>query len=84
MNNLVDQCNNIYQHSINADYSTLTKIIETNPKASKFKVSDRLSITKYKNIFSKSFTENWLREILITDSVLKTNPWSYKLKDLNG
>ena len=89
MNNLVDQCNNIYQHSINkkhinADYSTLTKIIETNPRASKFKVSDRLSITKYKNIFSKSFTENWLREILITDSVLKTNPWSYKLKDLNG
>ena len=53
-----------YQHSINekhinANYSTFTEIIETNPKGSKFKVIDRLSITKYKNIFSKSFTENW-------------------------
>ena len=89
MNDLVDQCNNIYQHSINkkhinANYSTFTEIIETNPKASKFKVIDRLSITKYKNIFSKSFTENWLREISIIDSVLKTNPCSYKLKDLNA
>ena len=72
-----------YQHSINkkhinANYSTFTEIIETNPKGSKFKVIDR------QNIFSKSFTENWLREISIIDSVLKTNPWSYKLKDLNA
>ena len=38
----------------------------------------------YKGIFSKSYTENWSREIFIIDSVLKTNPWTYKLKDLNG
>ena len=24
------------------------------------------------------------REIFIIDSVLKTNPWTYKIKDLNG
>ena len=58
--------------------------IETNPKAPKFKVNDRVRITKYKNIFSKGYTENWSREIFIIDSVLKTNPWTYKLKDLNG
>ena len=34
---------------------------ETNPKASKFKVNDRERITKYKNIFSKGYTENWSR-----------------------
>ena len=39
MNILVDQCNNIYHHSINkkpinADYFILTEKIETNPKAS--------------------------------------------------
>ena len=40
-------------------------------------------ITKYKNIFSKGCTENWSRVISVIDSVLKTNPWTYKIKDLN-
>ena len=35
-------------------------------------------------IFSKDYTKNWLRELLIIDSVLETNRWSYKIKDLNG
>ena len=34
------------------------------------------------NIFSKVYTENWSRETYIIDSVLKTNPWTYKNKDL--
>ena len=52
-----------------------------NPKAPKFKVNDRVRITK--NIFSKGYTENWSRKIFIIDSILKTNPWSYKIKDLS-
>ena len=88
LNKLVDQYNNTYHHSINkkpinAYYSALTKDIETNPKAPRFEVNDRVRITKYKNIFSKEYTENWLREIFVIDTVLKTNPWTYKLKDLN-
>ena len=80
---LVDQYNNTYHHSINkkpinADYSALTEKIETNSKAPKFKVNDRVRITKYKNIFSKGYTENWSREIFIIKSVLETNPWTYK------
>ena len=58
----------------------MTEKIETNPKAPKF--NDIVRITKYKNIFSKGYTENWSREIFIIDSVLKTNPWTYKIKDL--
>ena len=89
LNKLVDQYNNTYHHfinkkPINADYSVLTENIESNPKAPKFKVKDRVRITKYKNIFSKGYTENWSREIFIIYSVLKTNPWTYKIKDLNG
>ena len=89
LNKLLNQYNNTYHHSINkkpinADYSPLNEKIETNPKVPKFKVNDRVRITKYKNFFSKSYTENWLREIFIIDSVLKTNPWTYKIKDLNG
>ena len=58
--------------------------IENKSKASKFKVNDKVSITKYKNIFSKGYTEDWSREIFIINSVLKTNPCTYKIKDLNG
>ena len=62
----------------------MTENIESNPKATKFNVNDRVRITKYKNVFSKGYTENWSREIFIINSVLKTNPWTYKIKDLNG
>ena len=58
--------------------------IETGDKAPKFKVNNTVTINKYKNIFSKKYTGNWSREIFIIDSVLKTNPWIYKIKDLNG
>ena len=34
-------------------------------------------------IFSKGYTENWSRVIFIIDSVLKTTPWTCKIKDLN-
>ena len=68
---------------INANYSATTEKIETKPKVYQFKVNNRVRITKHKSIFSKGYTKNWLREIFIIDSVLKTNPWTYKLKNLN-
>ena len=82
LNKLVDQYKNTYHHSINkepinSDYSASTEKIEANYKARKFKVNDRVRITKFKNIFSKGYTENWSRDIFIIDSVLKTNPWTY-------
>ena len=61
---LADDYNNSYDQSIgkntvDADYSALTEEIETNAKAPKFKVGDRVSITKYQNIFNKVYTDNW-------------------------
>ena len=55
---LVDHNNNTYYHSIgrkpiSADYLALTEKIETNPEAPKFKVNDRVRITKHKNILVK-------------------------------
>ena len=58
--------------------------IEANSKPTKFKVNDRVRITKYENIFRKRYTENSSGEIFIIDSVLKTNPWTYEIKDLDG
>ena len=74
LNKLVDQYNDTYHHSINkkpinADYSALTKKIETKYKAPRFQVNNRVKIIKYKNIFSKGYTENFF-----IDSVLKTSP----------
>ena len=73
LNKLVDQYNNTHHNSIgkkpvDGDYSAFTEEIETE---SKFKVGDRVKITKYKNIFNKGYSENWPREILFIDSVLK-------------
>ena len=47
-------------------------------------MSDWVKIIKYKNIFTQGYTENWSREIFIIDSLLKTNPWIYRIKGLNG
>ena len=58
---------------------TLSQILKLLPK---FQVDNRVRITKYKNIFTKGYTANWSRKIFITDSVLKTNPWTYKIKHL--
>ena len=62
----------------------MTENIETNHEAPNFKVDDRVRITKYKNIFSKGYTENWSRELFIIDSILQTNPQAYRNKDING
>ena len=72
LNKLVDQYNNhsVNKKPINADYSALTEKIETNSKPPKFKVNDRVRITKCKNIFSKGYTKNWSREIFIIDCKL--------------
>ena len=82
LNKLVDQYNNTYHHSvnkipINADNSASTENIESNPKAPNFKVNDRARVTKYENMFSKGYTQNWSSEFFIIDFALKTNPQIY-------
>ena len=76
---VVDEHKNYYHPSIgkepvDADYHALTEGIETNPEPLKFKVGDRVKITKDKNIFSTCCTKNWLKELFVIDSVMKTNP----------
>ena len=50
----------------------------------KFKVIVRIKITKYKNNFGTGYTEIWSREIFAIDSLRKTNPWTFKIKNSNG
>ena len=89
LNKLVDQYNNTYQHSIgkklvDVDYSALTEKFESSHKSPTFKIGDTVRITKYKNISSKGYTEICSKEIFNIDPVLKANPWTYNIKDLNG
>ncbi|KAL9958965.1 hypothetical protein ACROYT_G036044 [Oculina patagonica] len=49
----------------------------------KFKVGDRVRISKYKRIvFDKGYTPNWSEEIFKINKIQYTNPITYKLKDL--
>ena len=58
-------------------------IDEHNEKDSKFKVGDRVRISRYKNIFAKGYAPNWSNEIFIVDKINDTVPYTYNLKDLN-
>ena len=58
-------------------------IDEHNEKYSRFKVGDRVRISKFKNIFAKGYTPNWSKEIFIVDKINDTVPYTYNLKDLN-
>ena len=58
-------------------------INQHNEKHSRFKVGDRVRISKFKNIFAKGYTPNWSKEIFIVDKVNDAVPYTYNLKDLN-
>ena len=56
-------------------------IDEHNEKNSRFKVGDRVRISKFKNIFAKGYMPNWSKEIFIVDKINDTAPYMYNLKD---
>ena len=58
-------------------------IDEHNEKNSRFKVGDRVKISKCKNMFAKGYTPNWSKEIFIANKVNDTVPYTYNIKDLN-
>ena len=51
----------------------------------RFKVGDKVRISKYKRkIFGKRYTPNWTEEIFLVHKIQSTNPITYRLKDLNN
>ena len=42
---------------------------ETNKKSPKFKAGDNVRISKYKNIFAKSYTPNWSEDVFVVNKV---------------
>ena len=56
---------------------------EHNEKDSKFKIGDRVRISRYENIFAKGYAPNWSSEIFIVNKINDTVPYTYNLKDFN-
>ena len=59
-------------------------IDEHNEKDSRCKVGDRVTKSKFKNIFAKGYTPNWSKEMFIVNKINDTVPYTYNLKDVNG
>ena len=99
LDNLIYSYNNTYHNSIKCtpkevklkDEEKIFKRLygynrnygDDTPIHLKFKINDKVRISKYKRVFEKGYTPNWTREIFIVYSVIATNPAVYKIKDLN-
>ena len=91
LDDIVDKYNNIVHKTIKikpieviGDYYAAYNEVPSNKKAPKFKVGDNVRISKYKNIFAKGYTPNWLEEVFIINKIKNTVSWTYAISDLNG
>ena len=56
---------------------------ESNVTKPKFKVGDHVRISKYKNIFTKRYTQNW-SEVFVVSVIKDTDKIKDVIRDLNG
>ena len=90
LDDIVDEYNNTYHTTIKMklidvkDNTYINTDKETNDKDPKFKVGDRVRISKYKNIFAKGYTPNRSEEEFVIKKVKNTVLWTYVINDLNG
>ena len=89
LDDVVNEYNNTKDNTIkmkpkNVKNNNAVYIDEYNKKNARFNVSDRVRISKFKNIFAKGYTPNWSKEIFVINKINDTIPWTYSLKDLSG
>ena len=90
LDDIVDEYNNTYHTTIKMrpidvkDNTYINTSKENNNKDPKFKVGDRVRISKYKNIFAKGYMPNWSEEVFVIKKVKNTVLWTYVINDLNG
>ena len=82
LDDIVNKYNNTVHRTLKmkpidvTDYSFAEYNEELNKKDSKFKVGDRVRISKYKNIFAKGYAPNWSEEVFIINKINNTVPWT--------
>ena len=90
LDDIVNEYSNTYHTTIKMkpidvrDNTYINTNNEINNKDPKFKVGDRVRISKYKNIFAKGYTPNWSEEVFVTKKFKNTVQWTYVINDLNG
>ena len=89
LDDVVNEYNNTKHNTIkmkpgDVGDNKIVYIDEHNEKDSRFKVGDRVRISKFKNIFAKGYTPNWSNEIFIVNKINDTIPCTYNIKYLNG
>ena len=90
LDDIVDEYNNTYHTTIKMkpidvkDNTFINTDKEINNKDPKFKVGDRVRISKYKSIFAKGYMPNWSEEVFVIKKVKNTVLWTYVINDLNG
>ena len=72
-----------YQHVFDALYAGKNRRIREKTKP-KFKIGDKVRITKKKKTFGKGYTTNWTEEIITVVKVQPTIPVTYKIEDTRG
>ena len=89
LDDIVDKCNNTVDKTIKikpidvtgdsyAEYNE-----DVNKKDPKFKIGDRVRISKYKNNFAKGYAPNWLEEVCVISKIKNTVLWTFVVRDLN-
>ena len=90
LDDLVEKYNNTWHSTIKmkskdvGDDSSTEYVEESNEKDPKFKVGDRVRISKWKNVFAKRYAPNWSEEVFVVSREKNTLPWTYEINDLNG
>ena len=90
LDDIVDEYNNTYHTTIKMkpidvkDNTYINTSKKINYKDPKFKVGDRVRISKYKNIFTKGYVPNWSEEVFVIKKAKNTVLWTYAINDLNG
>ena len=91
LNNAVITYNNNIHSTINmtpvdASYNPdkVKYYVKSTKATPKPKVDDYVRNADKRNIFSKGYTSNWNRELFKVNEILKTQPPTYRIEDMNG
>ena len=90
LDDIVGEYNNTYQRTtkmrhVNVKDNTYIDFKkQVNDRNPKFKIGDRVRISKYKNIFIKEYTPNWFEEVFAIKKVKNKVLLTYVINDLNG
>ena len=90
LDDIVNKYNNTYHRTIKMKDVDVNPSIhigfdkENDKEGPKFKIGAHVRISKYKNIFAKSYVPNSIEKVFVIKKVKNTVPREYVISDLQG